>query len=462
MKRWIYVVLLSISTLFSYGQSKRIDSLRYKLSIAKTDTAKITLLEQIAFFSSNTDSVFFYAQKALVLLNKIDFPRGKILTYRTLGLAYENNGNFPMALKSYLSVLEIAEKYNDPLFKALACIRLASFFATQQNFNAAEQYLSKAKQIVAFEVPQSDYSNRCFALLSIGESYFSLNIPDSALKYTQQAYELALEKKVTHRLPGILGHLGDIHQRLGNNGLALEYYRAYQNEQLKQGKRKDEFNDGIAKLFLKEGNTDSALYYAKLTQQTDNENKSFGNKSNNYFLLADIFDKKGNIDSAYYYTRAATKIKDSIYSKEKEQQIQNLTYNEQQRQHDIEAQKQAASTERKKDIQYALLALGIIGFLLLFLLLSHSFITNERIIRFLGVVALLIIFEFLNLLLHPFLERITSHSPIFMLLAMVCIAALLVPAHHQLEKWMTHTMVEKNKKVRLEAAKKTIQQLEGN
>jgi len=76
------------------------------------------------------------------------------------------------------------------------------------------------------------------------------------------------------------------------------------------------------------------------------------------------------------------------------------------------------------------------------------------------VVALLIVFEFLNLLLHPFLERVTHHLPVLMLFSMVCIAALLVPLHHQLEKWSAHRLVEKNKQVRLASAKRTIEKLE--
>jgi hypothetical protein len=47
-----------------------------------------------------------------------------------------------------------------------------------------------------------------------------------------------------------------------------------------------------------------------------------------------------------------------------------------------------------------------------------------------------------------------------MLLALVCIAALLVPLHHKVEKWATTKLVEKNKEIRLAAAKKTIQQLD--
>jgi hypothetical protein len=83
-------------------------------------------------------------------------------------------------------------------------------------------------------------------------------------------------------------------------------------------------------------------------------------------------------------------------------------------------------------------------------------------ITFFGVIALLIVFEFLNLFLHPFLEKITNHSPVLMLLALVCIAALLVPFHHRLEKWAINKLVEKNKSIRLAAAKKTIEKLENN
>jgi hypothetical protein len=70
------------------------------------------------------------------------------------------------------------------------------------------------------------------------------------------------------------------------------------------------------------------------------------------------------------------------------------------------------------------------------------------------------VFKFLKLLLHPFLERITHYSSVLLLLALVGIAALLVPLHHKVEHWATAKLVEKNKKIRLANAKKTIGELE--
>ena len=68
--------------------------------------------------------------------------------------------------------------------------------------------------------------------------------------------------------------------------------------------------------------------------------------------------------------------------------------------------------------------------------------------------------EFQRQISHtPFLP-IPHHNPILMLMALVCIAALLVPLHHKLEKWATYKLVEKKKAIRLASAKKTIEELE--
>ena len=99
--------------------------------------------------------------------------------------------------------------------------------------------------------------------------------------------------------------------------------------------------------------------------------------------------------------------------------------------------------------------------MMLFLLLSRSIIVNTRVIEVVGVIGLLILFEFINLVIHPYLAEFTNDSPLLMLLILVAIAAIIVPVHHRLEHWIKHKLVEKNKTIRLEAAKRTIEQLGG-
>jgi hypothetical protein len=66
----------------------------------------------------------------------------------------------------------------------------------------------------------------------------------------------------------------------------------------------------------------------------------------------------------------------------------------------------------------------------------------------------------MNLLLGPFIGNLSNNSPLLMLTIMVCMAALLIPVHQKLEKWITHKLVDKNNKIRLAAAKKIIASLE--
>jgi len=48
------------------------------------------------------------------------------------------------------------------------------------------------------------------------------------------------------------------------------------------------------------------------------------------------------------------------------------------------------------------------------------------------------------------------------LVILVAIAALLIPLHRRMENWVKQKMVEKNKRIRLTAAKKIIEQLGKN
>ena len=149
------------------------------------------------------------------------------------------------------------------------------------------------------------------------------------------------------------------------------------------------------------------------------------NNNNNLKLsaagfLRQVFDSLHKTDSAYYYSKMKEELNASIFSQDNINKIQALAFNEQLRIIEENAKKAEETQQRKENIQYVLIALGILTLLIFYLLLSRSFITNTKLIEFFGVIALLIVFEFLNLLLHPFLERITHHSPVLMLLVLVC------------------------------------------
>jgi len=135
-------------------------------------------------------------------------------------------------------------------------------------------------------------------------------------------------------------------------------------------------------------------------------------------------------------------------AKKKIKQIQVLELQETLRQREIEESKIQEEKERKNNIQYAIIAISIISLLVVFLLLSNSLIVTDKVIKFLGVMSLLLIFEFINLVTHPVITEITHHSPVMILIISVSIAAVIIPIHHNLEHRLIHKLLEKNKKIR--------------
>lgn len=177
-------------------------------------------------------------------------------------------------------------------------------------------------------------------------------------------------------------------------------------------------------------------------------------------FLTDYYTLNHNVDSAFMYQSATIAAKDSLFSQEKQNEIQSMTFEETMRQQEILSKKAVEEKNRSHNIQFAVMAFAIVSFISIFLLLSHTVIVNEKWIRFLGVLGLLLFFEFVNLFIHPFISVLTNDSPFHTLLVMVIVASLLIPCHHKIEHWIKEKIVVKNKKIRLAAARRTLAELE--
>ncbi|HEY5124919.1 MAG TPA: hypothetical protein VIK14_14400, partial [Ignavibacteria bacterium] len=68
---------------------------------------------------------------------------------------------------------------------------------------------------------------------------------------------------------------------------------------------------------------------------------------------------------------------------------------------------------------------------------------NPKIIKFLGLLGLLLLFEFIALFIHPYIEIWTNHTSVLMLLIPVGIASILVPTHNKLEHLVREKLANK-------------------
>jgi hypothetical protein len=100
--------------------------------------------------------------------------------------------------------------------------------------------------------------------------------------------------------------------------------------------------------------------------------------------------------------------------------------------------------ERRQQLQHIFISI-FIPILFLVTLFFARIKFNHNLIRFFGVVSLLILFEYLTLLLHPYVQELTHHQPILEIIVFVCIAAILIPAHHKIEHWLIEKLIHRNK-----------------
>jgi tetratricopeptide (TPR) repeat protein len=307
---------------------------------------------------------------------------------------------------------------------------------------------------------ETDIISVC-AVNDMGTIYLAMGKIDSALVYTQKAYEMAIKSGINYWLTSTYLQFGSIHAAMKNSSLALNYWNLALNEANRIGSPKfvSTAYNAMAQFYYASNQPDSAKLYATRAISSVNNTAFYTLNVDPAKLLLNIY-RNSNVDSAFKYSEIYRTANDSLFNIRTLQQAQLMAVEEEARLAELKYEEEKSDEARKTNLEYTFIAIGIVSFFMIFLVFSRSYITNPKIIEFLSVIALLIVFEFFNLLIHPLLEKVTHHSPVLMLLALVGLAALLIPLHHKLEHWAVHKLIEKNKQSRLEAAKKTIEQLE--
>ena len=438
----ISLALLSCST-FSFAQDyKKVDSLIKVLAATKNDTAKVWAMHDLAFnyLYSNPDSSAWYGQQALALSKKIAYERGVIRSMNDIGNTLNNTGGYSSAIEILLQALEKSEKLQDENMKATSLGNISEAYSAQGDYKQAISYTLRS---LVIDRENHDTAYLVFDYLNLGDYYEKANLADSALTYANQAYQLAIQAKQVDQLGGILITLGNIHSRLGNDDIALPYYRkaVLANQSLGNYTSLSRSYYAMAQLHKNSGHADSSFFYVKKAYETALKILDKNEMLNAVTLLASLY-KTTNSDSSVKYLTLSIALKDSLFNQEKTRQVQSLTINEQLRQSKMEEEKMLAAKERNKNLQMA----GIGAFIPLFfgiVLLVSKRKAKPKTIQFIGLLGLLLLFEFISLFLHPYIAEWTHHTPILMLAILVGIAALLVPLHHKMGHWLKEKLVHK-------------------
>ncbi len=455
MKKIFLLLFILINVTALKSQNEITDSLLLELKKAKTDTAKLNIAFNIPLGVLAPQQCL---QVAKFLIEEAEKNNSDLLLAKgwvSLGYGYYKSGNIASALEADLKALRIAEKkYNETLM-------LEIYNNLGLSFEGIDVVKAKNYYLKSVEIVRTQTGNWAGVVFpNLARFLIKQNQVDSAINYTNEY--LALSQKLNSRASKSFSFnsvMSEISRANNQPELAVVYGKIALVDAEKRNSSYiiSRCNLLIAKGFL---NPDSAYnYYYKalrISKQSDITRDVIESSD----WLYRYYLTKAKSDSAIKYMQIWKSASDSLAAQNKIVDIQSLAFEEKLREKELEEIKKNEKENRNHNIQLGITAIVILSIVILFLLLSRSILVSHKVVEYLCVLVLLVVFEFINLLIHPFLENITHHSPVLMLLALVAIASLIIPLHHRLEHWTTNKLVEKNKAIRLANARKTIAELE--
>jgi tetratricopeptide (TPR) repeat protein len=464
----LFFFITSMQNLFAQSSNIIRDSLYQALKKAKTPSEQVKTWGQISEYygyTANTDSCRLANEKMLKIATTTQQDSLLAKAYLEIGLYFSNASDYKQALEFEFKSLALAKKYKNNYDIWLATKEVGNSFKKLKNYEEALRYLKRAESFIngpslKGSHKNSGFRNRTYTHLS--EVYLALDKPESALRYIQLTNEVTSKDKDAYGYARMLYIFATIYKVKGDRDLAESYYKKCilfsDAENIYAPYVTATTDYGQFLLDTKQYNVSKEYALSGFNKAKEAKDKL--GVIDAAALLHKVYYAIGQKDSSYFYADVKDVYNDSVFNEQQLFQIQNISFSQKLKEKEEQAKLSEEVQQQKENLQYIFIAIGILTGIILFLLLSRSFITNTKLIQFFGIVGLLIVFEFLNLLLHPFLEKVTHHSPILMLLGLVGIASLLVPLHHKVEHWATAKLVAKNKEIRIANAKKTIEELD--
>lgn len=366
MRIIITLFLLLITFHIATAQQKTIDSLKLELQKSKPDTNRVLLLAELikSYYQYKPDTAILLGQQAYELSQALKYTAGEALSLNRIAAAYSTVGDYAKSLMLFTKALNISRSIKDEVGIARAFNNLGDTYLTQGDYPKALDFFKKS---ISFSANLQDHYPMAVTSLNIGMCYLRLHQYDSALHYLQNTYHMAESGKFNDLAGDIERGFGEIETAKNNFQAALYHF----NKSVLNYEAADDKQDlsitylSMSTLYLKKQQQDSSIYFAKKALS----NAKDGSYSKGIFdaseRLSKLYEGK-NDKEAFNYLKLATAAKDSLYSQDKVKQLLSISFEEKQREQEIEA---ARNESRNQAKLFALLT--ILGFTLLLAIILY-------------------------------------------------------------------------------------------
>ena len=322
------------------AQNVETDSLKKELVVQKDEKKRVSILEGLsyAYLSSSPDTALQYALQGLQLAQRIKYPQGVAICTNAIGNVYFHTGDNAKALEMYLSYLKMKENLKDLHNLSVAYFNIASVYTEEKDYTHALYYLFKTR---AEDEKAKDTSAILYDDYSLGSVYLRMQKIDSALYYTNHSYQFAIYLDDKNMIGAVLNNFGEIYLASNDTTKAEKYYKLSlpYAEAISDYEVLASDHYGLARIYKGKGMLDSSIHYASEAFYIAENAPFFKNALETSSFLSGLFKIKKQYDSAFHYQELSIAIKDSLFNVEQLKKVQDLKFQEQQRQQSIETEK---------------------------------------------------------------------------------------------------------------------------
>lgn len=317
---WMLFVLASQV----HAQQSHIDSLVAAFRLGNYNKAeKLALLKDLAIDHPNADSALYYSELLIENARAADSVEYLFQGYLEKGNALRLKSDLGRALEAYFEGARLVDNARYRHRLGAVYVAIADVYAIMGNHANAGKYHRLAIGILR---ESNDSVNIASALLNAGDAYITIDKPDTALMYTQEAEEIFTRIGSPIGQAYSLGNLGMIYAKLGDNLRAAENM----NEAIALLEDMQEYYpiavylNIIADIYFEQGDEATALRYANRSLELAMRHGLKAQISDAYLKLSQITERANRLKESYAYFKKHIAYKDSVEDIAAIQQVADL------------------------------------------------------------------------------------------------------------------------------------------
>lgn len=349
-------------------QATKIDS--------KKDQGNIQVnLGVISEKKGNYDQALEYYKEASNLYRIINDSIGLASVYNNRGLVYANKGQNDKAISFYLKSAKIYEKIKDEQTAASAYINIGRVFMVETDYETAIRYFNQAISILK---KTQNLDTLGIAHLNIAIAYMGKLDFNKASLHNDKAFEAFKKTENLYMLSHVYNNYSYLYTEKGNYNKAIEYSLLSLPISEKLGDKLGMSYKlmSIASDYNSLKQYNNSINYATKSLILAKELNALREQINAYGQLADAYTGKKNYKKALDYQILQTQLKDSLFTIEKTEKINDIQTKYETEKKDLEIANNALTidnleneAQRNKILMWAsvlIIGLGILALVLFY------------------------------------------------------------------------------------------------